>query len=68
MSFSFGFSGDDIEADPDDVSQTIQSTSTIAQDAPPPIPAQTHDLNDLVGTKQLYAPTDLTEHIQEPLL
>lgn len=49
MSFSFGFSGDDIEEDVDHVSQTAPSTVGTATNAPPPIPARTHDLDEVVG-------------------
>ena len=48
MAFSFGFSGDDIEEDPNDIAiQDLEVTDT-AQDVPPPIEARTHDLNELV--------------------
>ncbi|KAJ4292774.1 hypothetical protein N0V90_009437 [Kalmusia sp. IMI 367209] len=50
MSFSFGFSGDDIEEDPHDVSQTIQNVTDAGQDTPPPIPARTHDLDELLSS------------------
>jgi protein-histidine N-methyltransferase len=57
MSFSFGFSGDDIEHDPNDVGSNAENTTDAGQDAPPPIPAQAHDLNELVGKtdEMLYA-------------
>jgi protein-histidine N-methyltransferase len=52
MAFSFGFSGDDIEEDPNDLVPETQpsvangdGTST----QPPPIPAKAHDLDELVG-------------------
>lgn len=52
MSFSFGFSGDDIEEDVQDVAPSTQppnAPSTTTSSAPPPIPARTHDLDELVG-------------------
>ena len=49
MAFSFGFSGDDIEEDPNDVVPQTQETSTPGKDDPPPIAARTHDLDELVG-------------------
>lgn len=51
MAFSFGFSGDDIEEDPNDVVQETQQGNANAQgsDDPPPIPARTHGLDELVG-------------------
>ena len=49
MSFSFGFSGDDIEHDPADIASNEQNVADVAQDAPPPIPARAHDLDELVG-------------------
>ncbi|KAF2638420.1 hypothetical protein P280DRAFT_84017 [Massarina eburnea CBS 473.64] len=52
MSFSFGFSGDDIEEDPNVPSTTDQDAPTAAteQNTAPPIPAQTHDLNEMLAT------------------
>lgn len=51
MSFSFGFSGDDIEEDTNATSlnnnPNVSTPSTA--DSPPPIPARTHDLDELVG-------------------
>jgi protein-histidine N-methyltransferase len=52
MAFSFGFSGDDIEEDPNDLVPETQSS--VANDdgtstQPPPIPAKAHDLDELVG-------------------
>jgi protein-histidine N-methyltransferase len=50
MSFSFGFSGDDIEEDPNDVN-TQNQQEHVQEDATPspvPIPARTHDLDELV--------------------
>jgi protein-histidine N-methyltransferase len=49
MAFSFGFSGDDIEEDPNDVVPQTQEHSVPGNDdVPPPIPARAHDLNELV--------------------
>jgi protein-histidine N-methyltransferase len=51
MAFSFGFSGDDIEEDPNDASNARQDTQ-MAEDGgngPPPIEARTHDLDEMVG-------------------
>ena len=47
--FSFGFSGDDIEEDPNDVSNTTIANPGTTENGPPPIEAQTHDLDELVG-------------------
>lgn len=49
MSFSFGFSGDDIEEDPNNATTTAQNDLATTQDAPAPIPARTHALDELVG-------------------
>ena len=53
MAFSFGFSGDDIEEDPNDLVADTQQSSVpggdSTSDQPPPIPAKTHDLDELVG-------------------
>jgi protein-histidine N-methyltransferase len=53
MAFSFGFSGDDIEEDPNDVVMEDQQDrgQQSSTDAPPPIPARAHDLDELVGTR-----------------
>ena len=48
MAFSFGFSGDDIEEDPNDVSPQTQEQSAPDADVPPPVAAQAHNLDDLV--------------------
>jgi hypothetical protein len=48
MAFSFGFSGDDIEEDPNDVLPQIQEPSAPGADVPPPIEARAHDLDELV--------------------
>lgn len=57
MAFSFGFSGDDIEEDPDDmVVDTQQEQGHISADAPPPIPARSHDLDELVGMRTTSCP------------
>ncbi|KAF2820419.1 hypothetical protein CC86DRAFT_120889 [Ophiobolus disseminans] len=51
MAFSFGFSGDDIEEDPDDmVMDTPQEQNHSSADAPPPIPARSHDLDEMLST------------------
>ena len=50
MSFSFGFSGDDIEEDPNDVVPQAQEQNTPGADVPPPIEARAHDLDELVST------------------
>ncbi|PVI06805.1 hypothetical protein DM02DRAFT_649532 [Periconia macrospinosa] len=52
MSFSFGFSGDDIEEDVHNVPSTSNQNDATAttSNAPPPIPAQTHDLGELLAT------------------
>lgn len=51
MSFSFGFSGDDIEEDSNATSlnNNLNVSTTSTADSPPPIPARTHDLDELVG-------------------
>jgi hypothetical protein len=50
MAFSFGFSGDDIEEDPNDASNAQQDTPMVEDggNGPPPIKAQTHDLDEMV--------------------
>lgn len=48
MAFSFGFSGDDIEEDPNDVAPQTEEQSTPGDDVPPPIAARAHDLDELV--------------------
>ncbi|KAF1971653.1 hypothetical protein BU23DRAFT_581470 [Bimuria novae-zelandiae CBS 107.79] len=50
MSFNFGFSGDDIEEDVNDASQATRTTAEAASNAPPPIPARTHDLHELLSS------------------
>ena len=62
-SFSFGFSGDDIEQDPNDVSNAVEALPQTAHDTPPPIPARTHDLDELVGKKPTYSTTTATNRI-----
>jgi protein-histidine N-methyltransferase len=54
MSFSFGFSGDDIEEDPNDVVEQNQQ-EPVQEDGPPPIPARTHELDEMVGLRRLMA-------------
>ncbi|KAF3041770.1 hypothetical protein E8E12_009652 [Didymella heteroderae] len=49
MAFSFGFSGDDIEEDPNDVVPQTQETSVPGADVPPPIAAKAHDLDELLA-------------------
>ncbi|KAF3049607.1 hypothetical protein E8E11_009873 [Didymella keratinophila] len=49
MAFSFGFSGDDIEEDPNDVVPQTQSPSAPDADIPPPIAAKAHDLDELLA-------------------
>jgi protein-histidine N-methyltransferase len=51
MAFSFGFSGDDIEEDPNDMMEQTQQEEGQSSDVPPPIAARTHDLNELVGMR-----------------
>ena len=65
MSFSFGFSGDDIEEDPNDVQQE-QSQTQGDQDADslaPPIPAKTHDMDALVSPFFVYISHESVSHI-----
>ncbi|KAH5009600.1 hypothetical protein HBH69_163160 [Parastagonospora nodorum] len=52
MSFSFGFSGDDIEEDPNDVVPQNQQEQGQPTDAngPPPIPARSHDLDEMLSS------------------
>jgi protein-histidine N-methyltransferase len=49
MSFSFGFSGDDIDADDEDESLSKDLAKCSIADKPPPFPAKRHDLKDLVS-------------------
>jgi protein-histidine N-methyltransferase len=53
MSFSFGFSGDDIEEDPNDAMDGVQQEQRKPRDgdttAPQPIPARLHDLDEMVS-------------------
>lgn len=51
MAFSFGFSGDDIEEDPNDVQEQAQQQITTDSNVPSPIAAKTHDLDELVGKR-----------------
>jgi hypothetical protein len=51
MAFSFGFSGDDIEEDPNDAQGQEQQQAATSTNAPPPIPARTHDLDEMVCKK-----------------
>lgn len=50
MAFSFGFSGDDIEEDLDDVGPQTQGLSAPGADVPPPIGARAHELNELLAS------------------
>jgi hypothetical protein len=53
--FSFGFSGDDIEADENEGgASTTQIESTAATDAPEIAKAQNHRVVDLVSSGVLY--------------
>lgn len=54
MAFSFGFSGDDVEEDPNDVGVQTQETGAADNNIPPPIPAKAHDLDELVCSHQLH--------------
>ncbi|KAF2177642.1 hypothetical protein K469DRAFT_719562 [Zopfia rhizophila CBS 207.26] len=50
--FSFGFSGDDIEDDPNDVMNHDENIGieSVGSNDPPPIEARTHDLYELLST------------------
>ncbi|KAF1944617.1 hypothetical protein EJ02DRAFT_452225 [Clathrospora elynae] len=52
MAFSFGFSGDDIEEDPNDLQEQARDLdeSALGSHVPPPIAARTHDLDELLAT------------------
>lgn len=56
--FSFGFSGDDIEIDPDDVQETSHVTECGVEapesSGPPPLKPQKHDIEELVGKRALH--------------
>ena len=54
MAFSFGFSGDDIEEDPNDVGPQTRETNTPGENVPPPIPARAHNLDELVRSHQYH--------------
>lgn len=58
MSFSFGFSGDDIEEDPNDAVPQNQQEQGQPSDAngAPPLPAKSHDLDEMVGTQHTPKP------------
>jgi protein-histidine N-methyltransferase len=47
--FSFGFSGDDIEDDGSDVGTVNRGMGEDKSDGPPPVPAKSHGLDDMVG-------------------
>ena len=50
MAFSFGFSGDDIETDPDDnVTLQAHEAPQVENDVAPPIAARTHVIDELVS-------------------
>jgi protein-histidine N-methyltransferase len=50
MAFSFGFSGDDIEEDPNDVlTENEGAVREEEESGPAPIPAKSHDLGEMVG-------------------
>ncbi|KAF2470936.1 uncharacterized protein BDR25DRAFT_286240 [Lindgomyces ingoldianus] len=51
-SFSFGFSGDDIEEDPNDISAPGGNSENqkAEEGGPPPLIAQTHDLDELLSS------------------
>jgi protein-histidine N-methyltransferase len=49
MAFSFGFSGDDIEEDPNDAQNVGEKAEGGEENGPPPIPARTHALDEMVG-------------------
>lgn len=49
MAFSFGFSGDDIEEDPNETLDHTQQVNSSGSHVPPPIQARAHDLDELVG-------------------
>jgi protein-histidine N-methyltransferase len=57
MAFSFGFSGDDIEEDPNDVPQPNEQELGQTEDVPPPISARTHDLDEMVGMRTIQTST-----------
>ncbi|KAL6711114.1 hypothetical protein ACN47E_006989 [Coniothyrium glycines] len=62
MAFSFGFSGDDIEEDHDDVLNRPHDVQQV-DDSPPPIPATPHDLEKLLSTlpdKISYSTVNIT--------
>lgn len=61
QSFSFGFSGDDIEADENDISEDVQMGEspqfTLTADIPAQLKAESHKLEDLVSlTRQFSIP------------
>ncbi|KAI4661801.1 uncharacterized protein J4E78_004591 [Alternaria triticimaculans] len=63
MAFSFGFSGDDIEEDPNDVQEQGQQQTTTDSSVPPPIAAKTHDLDELLASlpdKLSYSTINIT--------
>ncbi|ORY12404.1 hypothetical protein BCR34DRAFT_299818 [Clohesyomyces aquaticus] len=52
QAFSFGFSGDDIDEDPSDITSSdgIAEGLRAGEEGPPPIAARTHDLDELLAT------------------
>ncbi|KAF2197818.1 hypothetical protein GQ43DRAFT_380121 [Delitschia confertaspora ATCC 74209] len=52
MSFSFGFSGDDIENGPDDAPVANENVGNTdgEENGPPPVRAQSHDIGELLST------------------
>ncbi|KAH7344279.1 hypothetical protein BKA66DRAFT_577064 [Pyrenochaeta sp. MPI-SDFR-AT-0127] len=50
MAFSFGFSGDDIEEDPNDVTEQTYEANAPGSHVPPPIAARTLELDELLAT------------------
>lgn len=65
MAFSFGFSGDDIEEDPNDVVPQTQSTSAPGADIPPPIAAKAHDLDELVCSQYNHNQKNPKSHFDQ---
>lgn len=49
MAFSFGFEGDDIEEDPNDVLSQSEQHGGSEDSGPPPSEAKTLDLDEIVG-------------------
>ncbi|KAF1914375.1 hypothetical protein BDU57DRAFT_519346 [Ampelomyces quisqualis] len=74
MSFSFRFSGDDIQEDPDDVDPQMQQEQghQSSNDAgPPPLPAKSHDLDEMLSSlpsKISYSTLNLTSPLNNTTL